>query len=93
MALEIRDDPARHRYELFVDDHLVGFTEYHERGDGVYVLPHTVITERRRGAGHGAAPVQAALDETRRRGWKIVPQCPFVSHFIVQHPEYADLVA
>jgi predicted GNAT family acetyltransferase len=93
MAVEVRDNPARTRYELFVDDHLVGFTEYHPRDDGAYLLPHTVITERERGAGHGGALVQAALDDARRRGWRIVPQCPFVARFIEEHPDYADLVA
>ncbi len=93
MAVELRDNPARHRYELRVDDHLVGFTEYHERDDGAYVFPHTVIIERERGAGLGGSLVQAALDDARRRGWRIVPQCPFVAEFIEEHPEYADLPA
>jgi uncharacterized protein len=92
MAVDVRDNPARSRYELFVDSHLVGFTEYHER-DGAYVFPHTVITERKRGNGHGAALVRGALDDARRRGWRIVAQCPFVAHFVAEHLEYADLVA
>ena len=93
MALEVVDHPDRSRYELRDDGHLVGFTEYHERGDGAYVFPHTVITERKRGSGSGAALVRGALDDARRRGWRIVPQCPFVAHFVIEHPEYADLVA
>jgi predicted GNAT family acetyltransferase len=92
MAVDVRDNPARSRYELLIDGHLVGFTEYYER-DGMYVFPHTVITERKRGAGHGGALVRAALDDARRRGWRIVPLCPFVAHFVAEHPEYADLVA
>jgi predicted GNAT family acetyltransferase len=37
--------------------------------------------------------VRGALDDARRRGWRIVAQCPFVAHFVTGHPEYADLVA
>ena len=92
MALEVVDNPDRSRYELRDDGHLVGFTEYHERG-GVLVFPHTVITERKRGEGRGAKLVQGALDDARRRGWRIVAQCPFVADFVEDHPEYADLVA
>ncbi len=92
MALEVRDDPARSRYELLADGHLVGFTEYDERG-GVFVFPHTVITGPEHGAGYGETLVRGALDDARRRGWRIVPECPFVAHFVADHPEYADLVA
>jgi predicted GNAT family acetyltransferase len=92
MALDVVDNPDRSRYELRDDGRLVGFTEYHER-DGVYVFPHTVITERKRGNGHGEALVRGALDDARRRGWRIVAQCPFVAHFVAEHPEYGDLVA
>lgn len=92
MALAVVDKAGRSRYELRDDGHLVGFTEYHER-DGVFVFPHTVITEHKRGAGYGAALVQGALDDARSRGWRIVPQCPFVAQFIAEHPECADLVA
>jgi uncharacterized protein len=92
MGLAVVDNPARSRYELRDHGRVVGFTQYHER-DGAYVFPHTVIIERKRGEGRGAALVQGALDDARRRGWRIVPQCPFVAQFVAEHPEYADLVA
>jgi len=92
MALEVVDNPDRSRYELRDDGHLVGFTEYHER-DGVLVFPHTVITTPKRGAGYGSALVQAALDDVRLRGRRIVAECPFVAEFIADHPDYADLLA
>jgi predicted GNAT family acetyltransferase len=92
MALEVIDNPARSRYELRDDGHLVGFTEYDER-DGVLVFPHTVITEPRRRAGYGTALVQGALDDVRAKGRRIIAQCPFVARFVADHAEYADLLA
>ena len=92
MALEVVDNPARSRYELRDDGHLVGFTEYHER-DGVVVFPHTVVTEPKRGAGYGTTLVQAALDGVLARGRQIVAECPFVKRFVAEHPNYADLLA
>jgi predicted GNAT family acetyltransferase len=92
MALEVVDNPARSRYELRDDGHLVGFTEYHEH-DGVLVFPHTVISEPKRGAGYGSTLVQGALDDVRVKGRRIVAQCPFVARFVAEHAEYADLVA
>ena len=93
MALTVTDNPDRSRYELRDDGRLLGFTEYHERDDGVLVFPHTVITEPKRGAGYGSTLVQAALDDVRAKGRTIVAECPFVKRFLREHPDYADLQA
>jgi predicted GNAT family acetyltransferase len=92
MALEVIDKPARSRYELRDDGHLLGFTEYQDH-DGVLVFPHTVITEPKREAGYGTTLVQRALDDVRAKGRRITAQCPFVARFVRDHPEYADLLA
>ncbi len=93
MVLAVTDNPAKSRYELRNDGHLLGFTEYEERDDGVLVFPHTIITEPKRGAGYGATLVQGALDDVRAKGRTIVAQCPFVKGFIDEHPDYQDLLA
>ncbi|HLM18314.1 MAG TPA: GNAT family N-acetyltransferase [Acidimicrobiia bacterium] len=93
MALTVTDQPSRSRYELRDDDRLLGFTEYDERDDGVLVLPHTVITEPKRGAGYGGTLVRGALDDVRAKGRTIVAECPFVKRFIEEHPDYQDLLA
>ena len=93
MALEVTNNPARSRYELRDDGHLVGYTEYHERPDGALVFPHTVITVPKRGAGYGSTLVQAALDDVRAKGRTIVAECPFVQRFVSEHPDYGDLLA
>jgi len=93
MALAVVDNPSRSRYELRDDGHLVGFTEYHERDDGVLGFPHTVITVPKRGAGYGSTLVGGALDDVRAKGRTIVPECPFVQRFVQEHPDYQDLLA
>jgi predicted GNAT family acetyltransferase len=93
MALTVADRPERSRYELRDDGHLLGFTEYHERDDGVLVFPHTVITVPKRGAGYGSKLVGGALDAVRAQGRKIVAECPFVKRFVREHPDYQDLLA
>jgi len=93
MALTVTDNPTKSRYELRDDDRLLGFTEYHERDDGVLVFPHTVITEPKRGAGYGGTLVRAALDDVRAKGRTIVAECPFVKRFVEEHPDYQDLLA
>jgi predicted GNAT family acetyltransferase len=89
---DVRDNPERNRYELFVDGRLLGIAEYRRTGD-VMVLPHTVIQAPERGNGWGEVLVRAALDDIRRQGYRIVPQCWFVAEFVDLNPQYADLVA
>jgi len=91
MASEVRDNPARSRYELFVDDHLVGFADYRLRGD-VVVIPHTEIERSRRGHGLGAALVRGVLDDVQHTGRTIVAECWFVAEFIDDNPEYQALL-
>jgi predicted GNAT family acetyltransferase len=93
MALTVVENPDRSRYELRDDGHLLGFTEYHERGDGVLVFPHTIISVPKRGAGYGSTLLRGALDAVRAKGRTIVAECPFVQRFLKEHPDYADLEA
>ena len=88
----VDDNPERSRYELKIDGHVVGVADY-QRGSGdQLVFPHTEIDGSRRGQGLGAVLVQAALDDVRRQGMRVVPRCWYVAEFIELHPEYRDLL-
>lgn len=89
---DVRDNAALDRYELLVDERMIGIADYHRVDDAV-VLPHTVIEPSQRGHGWGVVLVGAALDDIRRQGLRIVPQCWFVAEFVEQNPHYGDLVA
>ena len=92
VSKEVRHNPDRSRYELFVDDELVGIADYLVQGD-VIVLPHTEIDRDKRGQGLGAILVQGTLDKIRSTGRTVVPQCSYVAGFIDEHPGYQALVS
>jgi len=81
-----------HRYELWLDDRLIGIASYHP-SPGKIEIHHTEIEPELEGQGLGGELVAAALDHARASGLKVVPACSFVAHYVRQHPEYADLVA
>ena len=91
MSTLVEDNPAKHRFEILVDDALAGFTAYLPRGE-VLVFTHTQVDEKFQNKGVGAALVRGTLDQLRERGTKVVPRCPYVAAFIERHPEYQDLV-
>ncbi|RLP88765.1 N-acetyltransferase [Micromonospora sp. BL4] len=92
MSNLVEDNPAKHRFEILVDDALAGFTPYLLRGDTL-VFTHTEVDPRFQNMGVGGALIRGTLDQVRARGATVVAQCPFMAAYIDKHPEYADLVA
>jgi predicted GNAT family acetyltransferase len=86
------DNPAKRRYEAFVDGELAGHVLYQQREDSL-VLIHTEVADEFEGQGVGSRLIAGTLDDIRGRGLSIVPLCPFVKSYLERHPEYADLVA
>jgi predicted GNAT family acetyltransferase/glutaredoxin len=89
---EVVDVPEKKRYELRLDGRLIGLAAYRRR-NGRIVFTHTEVDEACSGHGFGSRLAEAVLDDARRQGLEVAPLCPFISHYIGQHPEYQDLVA
>ena len=86
------DVPELSRYELRLDGRLIGLAAYRLR-DGRIAFTHTEVDDPFEGRGFGSRLVGAALADAERRGLEVVPLCPFIAHYIDQHPEYERLVA
>jgi predicted GNAT family acetyltransferase len=66
---------------------------FHTTPEGNVSLDGTHVDDRLRGKSAGKQLVQAAVDEARARGVKIVPVCPFVVALFDKMPEYSDVRA
>jgi uncharacterized protein len=88
---EVREDPARRRFEMDLGEG-VAFATYRERGP-VVEIAYTKVPAALNGRGHGRALVKGLLDILRASDRKVAPLCPFVAHYIREHPEYQDLLA
>lgn len=87
----VRHNEARNRYELDTE-HGVAIAVYRQQGDSL-VFVHTEVPPADEGKGIGAQIVRAALDDSRKRGFTVVPACSFVAAFMRRHPEYNDVRA
>jgi predicted GNAT family acetyltransferase len=92
MDAMVVDVPEKGRFEVRLDDRVVGLASYHVDG-GTMTLPHTEVDPSVGGRGIGTALVSGVLDAARERGLHVLPYCSFVRHYIEQHPETGDLVA
>ncbi len=92
MDMQVVDVPEKGRFEIRLDDRVVGLASYHVDGTTM-TLPHTEVDPGVGGRGLGTALVAGVLDAARERGLTVLPYCSFIRHYIQQHPELMDLVA
>jgi len=92
MDATVADNPAENRYEVRVGDEVVGFAMYRDE-DGRRVFFHTEVDPAHEGEGLGHRLVTTALTEMRGQGIPVIPLCPFFAAFIMDNPEWRDVVA
>jgi predicted GNAT family acetyltransferase len=89
--LDIRDIPAKHRFETDLGDGVLALAEY-RLVPGKIIFTHTEVPSSHEGRGIGSALVRFALDAARERGLTVVPLCPFFAAYIKKHAEFQDLL-
>jgi uncharacterized protein len=89
---EVVDVPEANRYELRLGGRLVGLAAYRRRGNRI-AFTHTEVDESCEGRGFGSRLAAAGLEDARRQGLEVVPLCPFIAHYIEEHPEFEELAA
>ncbi|GAB3586690.1 GNAT family N-acetyltransferase [Leifsonia lichenia] len=91
MSLTVVKQPESSRYALLTDGEQIGVAEYELRDDAI-VFTHTVVDEEKREKGMASTLVQEALDDVRANtDLRVVATCPYVRHWLREHPEYQDL--
>lgn len=88
--MAVRDNTAKHRYELETDG-VTAFVTYRRKGNVVTIL-HTDVPQQLAGRGVGSALARGVLDDLREQGAKLIVKCPFISAYIAKHPDYQDLL-
>ena len=91
-TIEVRDNPAASRFEVFLDGIEAGIADYRLR-PGEIAFTHTEVYPEFRGGRLAIDLATFALDSARARGLRVVPACSFFRRFIRSHAEYQDLVA
>lgn len=90
--LELAREESAGRYTARLDGSLVGLIDYTER-PGTVIFNHTETDPAYQGRGFAGRLTTYALEDLRRRSLALVPVCSYTQRFILDHPEYADLLA
>ena len=88
---QVRDNRSEQEFELTVDGERA--VAAYQLEDDTIVFTHTFVPPAIEGRGVGSKLIRGALDQSRDRGLKVIPQCSFVRAWIANHPEYRDLLA
>ncbi|MBB6612632.1 N-acetyltransferase [Pontibacter sp. Tf4] len=90
MEIEVKDNPAQHRFETTIEGH-TAIIDYKLR-PGVITVLHTEVPKELEGRGIAGAMTKFALEQIRERGLQLIPLCPYMRAYLKKHPEYQDLV-
>ncbi|MEJ3405008.1 GNAT family N-acetyltransferase [Rathayibacter sp. YIM 133350] len=89
--VEVRRNEDGGRYELSIDDHIAGYSEFKLR-DGQIIVTHTETLPSYKGRGVATTLVEAMLPDIRQRGERLVAKCPFVAEYLREHHDFDDIV-
>lgn len=90
-SADVRHDPARHRFEIFIDGTPAGRLDYLPEDD-TFALTHTEVLPQFEGNGVGSTLVVEALKQIRDLDGQVLPYCPFIPKVILDNPEFIELV-
>ena len=92
-AVEREDGPARGRYVIHLPDDLEAEMTYRRIGDKTIAIDHTYTPPQFRGNNIAFRMMERAINDARRDGVRIRPQCSYAVIQFRRHREWADLLA
>jgi len=90
MSYPLTDNEEKKRYEFQLPEH-TPFLEYIRTKDKIY-LTHTEVPVALEGQGIGSQLVKQVLEDIKKKELTLVPLCPFVAHYLKEHPQWKELV-
>jgi predicted GNAT family acetyltransferase len=91
MSTAVRENPEQHRFERPIHDTAMA-AAYYRPQDGKLVFIHTEVPTEFSGLGIATELARGTFELLRASGRKAILRCPFMVHFFIKHPEYADIV-
>jgi predicted GNAT family acetyltransferase len=91
--VEREEAPGYGRYVIRLPGGQEAEMTYRRVGAGVIAIDHTYTPSAFRGNNIAFRMMQRAIDDARREGTKIRPECSYAVVQFRRHPEWAELLA
>ncbi|MEM8836654.1 MAG: GNAT family N-acetyltransferase [Pseudomonadota bacterium] len=93
ISITLEDGDSKGRYVAVVDGHdEPGELTFSKAGSTMIIVDHTGVPDSLRGLGVGAALAARVVADSREKGLKIMPLCPFFKAQALKHPDWHDVV-
>jgi predicted GNAT family acetyltransferase len=80
----ITNNVVAQRYELAIDDQLVGYAQYRET-DSTVTFIHTEVLPGYAGKGYGGLLAEGAVRDVRTRQKQVLSHCSFIDRYLQSH--------
>ena len=94
--MEIQQEHSVTKGEFFIQNEQkrkIALMTYSMADDTTMIIEHTVVSEELEGHGIGRKLVAAGVEFARKKGYKIIPQCPYANSVFKKTQEYNDVLA
>jgi len=91
--IQLFEDGARGRYELSLDGGPAAVLTFKRLTPETIVIDHTGVPEVYRGRGVALLLMTRAVEDARRNGLKIIPECSYAAVQFKRHADWADILA
>src|SRR6516165_1631883 len=84
--ITVTNNEGAHRFEATIDGQ-IALINYKRLPDRI-VFVHTEVPLELEGHGLAGKLAKTALDFARTNNLRVVPQCPYITHYLRKHREY-----
>jgi predicted GNAT family acetyltransferase len=88
-TLEVINNPAEKRFELWIDGQLSKLD--YTIDDDTIMMTHVGVPNEFRGQGLAGVITKAALEYAKAKSLRVIPVCPYVLAYIRRNKQYLEL--
>lgn len=89
MQYELINNEQKNRYEYQIGDE-VAIAEYIIRDNKIYIV-HIEVPQDLQNQGIAAKLTEDVMRDIEKKGYKLVPVCPYAVVYVKRHPEWQKL--
>ena len=92
MKIDWTEETNKGRFSTTTDTE-TAYVEYEKPNEKLLIVTHTIVPKAMEGQGIAAALTKALLEHAKENNLLVAPICPYTTHYLERHPEYATIIS